>query len=66
MLSLVSDARTVLVALQEELDYMGELSQELQVRLQEITDRRSKLEAAISNLEKKLDDTESSVAGNLE
>ena len=51
--------------LNQELDSMNDLSTEQQLQMQMIMDRRSKLEEAISNIMKKLQDTSNSIVGNM-
>lgn len=47
------------------LDSLGELSEELELRLQTLMDRRSKFIDALSNIMKKISDTASSIISNL-
>jgi hypothetical protein len=46
-------------------DNLGEVSQTAQLRLQTVMDRRSKLIETLSNVLKKMSDTDSSIVGNL-
>lgn len=51
--------------MKQDLDSMSDLSQVDQMKLQQAMDRRSKMEEMISNLLKKISDTQSSIIGNL-
>jgi hypothetical protein len=46
-------------------DALADLSSEQQLKMQMYMDRMSKVEAALSNLEKKISDTQSAIIGNL-
>jgi uncharacterized protein YdbL (DUF1318 family) len=52
-------------AMQDRLDQLSQLSEMGQLRLQMMTDRSSKAIAALSNLMKKVSDTDSSILSNL-
>jgi VIT1/CCC1 family predicted Fe2+/Mn2+ transporter len=60
---------SVLRAIQEELknnvDSMSEMSEMESLRLQMAMDRLSKLRSAVSNMLKKISDTESAIISNL-
>lgn len=50
---------------QQRLDMLGDLEQELQLRIQMLTDRKQKAEEMASNIAKQMHDTTSSVLKNL-
>jgi hypothetical protein len=47
------------------LDTLSELSEEQQMRMQQVMDRKAKATETLSNVMKKLADTSSTIAGNL-
>jgi len=60
-----ADLRTLPTQLQSNLDNMNEMSEMTSMRLQMLMDRRSKLIEALSNIMKKIDDTNSSILQNI-
>jgi hypothetical protein len=60
-----SDLKVVQSQLQSNLDSMNEMSEMTSLRLQMAMDRRSKFVEALSNIMKKIDDTQSNILQNI-
>ena len=61
----LADAAATKSRLRDRLDSQGELSQSDSMQLQMATDRRAKAIEMLSNLMKKMSDTQSTIVGNL-